>query len=39
MVRMKRQVVAGDSKEDEAVAAAGDGKDDKAGSGGRQQGE
>ncbi len=39
MVRMKRQGAAGNSKEDEAEAAAGEDKDDKAGSGGRQQGE
>ncbi len=38
-MRMKRRVVTGKSKEGEAVAAAGNGKDDKAGSGGQQQGE
>jgi hypothetical protein len=37
MVRMKKQVAEGDSKEDEV--AADDGKDDKAGRGRRQQGE
>ncbi len=39
MVKMKRQVAAGNSKEDKLAAEAGDGKDDKVGSGGQRQGE
>ncbi len=38
-MRMKRWFGMGNSKEDEAVAEAGDGKDDKEGSGRRPQGE
>ncbi len=35
MARMKRQVAEGNSKEDKVAEAAGNGKDDKAGSGGQ----
>ncbi len=39
MVRMKRRVVVGNSKEDETAAVAGDSKDDKADSSRERQGE
>ncbi len=38
-MRMKRWLGVGNSKEDEEVEAAGDGKDNKVGSGRRRQGE